>query len=130
MHVAAAETRRGGTVDIAFLHEIQPGPASRSYGVQVARLAGMPASVLRQARAALEALEAKALAGSAQIDLFSATPDSPEAFAEAFAESPAPQPPSALELALAEIDPDMLSPKQALEALYRLKSEAHRGTPT
>ena len=86
----------------------------------------MPASVLRQARATLEALEAKALAGSAPIDLFGAAPDSSEAFAEA----PAPQPPSALELALAEINPDMLSPKQALEALYRLKSEAHRGTPS
>ena len=68
MHVSAAESGD----DIVFLHEIQPGPASRSYGVQVARLAGMPASVLRQARATLEALEAKALAGSAQIDLFTA----------------------------------------------------------
>ncbi|MEO6410545.1 MAG: DNA mismatch repair protein MutS [Burkholderiaceae bacterium] len=124
VHVAAAETRRGGAVDIAFLHEIQPGPASRSYGVQVARLAGMPASVLRQARATLEALEARALAGSAQIDLFSAAPDA----AEAMDEATAPTPPSALEQALAAIDPDMLTPKQALEALYRLKSEAHQGT--
>ncbi|MEO7150576.1 MAG: DNA mismatch repair protein MutS [Burkholderiaceae bacterium] len=123
VHVAAAETRRGGVVDIAFLHEIQPGPASRSYGVQVARLAGMPAGLLRQARATLEALEAKALAGSAQIDLFAApngaTP--PEADSAVAA-------PGALDRALAAIDPDMLTPKQALDALYRLKSEALRGT--
>ena len=126
VHVAAAETRRGGAVDIAFLHEIQSGPASRSYGVQVARLAGMPASVLRQARATLEALEAKALAGSAQIDLFTAAAEA----AEAVDEARTPPSPSALEQALAAIDPDMLTPKQALEALYRLKSEAHRGTPS
>ena len=50
VHVAAVESGD----DIVFLHEIEPGPASRSYGVQVARLAGMPASLLRQARATLE----------------------------------------------------------------------------
>jgi DNA mismatch repair protein MutS len=118
VHVAAAETRRGGVVDIAFLHEIQPGPASRSYGVQVARLAGMPPGLIRQARAALEALEAKAQAGSAQIDLFAPPPQ------------PAPVEATALEQALAAIDPDMLSPKEALDALYRLKSEASRGKPS
>ncbi|WP_077033976.1 DNA mismatch repair protein MutS, partial [Pelomonas sp. KK5] len=69
-HVSAVESGE----DIVFLHEIQPGPASRSYGVQVARLAGMPASLVRQARATLEALEAKAAAGDAQIDLFAAPP--------------------------------------------------------
>ncbi len=126
VHVAAAETRRGGTVDIAFLHEIEPGPASRSYGVQVARLAGMPASLLQRARATLEALEAKAQAGSAQIDLFASNG---EPVVEPAAETTHAGP-SALEQALAAIDPDMLSPKQALEALYRLKSEAHRGTPS
>ncbi|HEY9064665.1 MAG TPA: DNA mismatch repair protein MutS, partial [Burkholderiaceae bacterium] len=66
MHVSAVETGD----DIVFLHEITPGPASRSYGVQVARLAGMPMSLLRQARATLEALEASKHAADAQIDLF------------------------------------------------------------
>ena len=127
MHVAAAETRRAGVVDIAFLHEIEPGPASRSYGVQVARLAGMPAGLLRPARATLEAREAKALAGSAQIDLFAPVPE--PAAAEAQERTQAPEA-SRLERALAEIDPDMLSPKQALEALYRLKSEASQGKPS
>jgi DNA mismatch repair protein MutS len=109
VHVAAAETRRGGSDHIVFLHEIQPGPASRSYGVQVARLAGMPASVIRQARGALEALEAQQQAGAPQIDLFAAAP------------APAEPERSAVDEALRAIQPDLLSPKDALDALYRLK---------
>ena len=113
MHVSAVESRRGGVDDIVFLHELQPGPASRSYGVQVARLAGMPASLLRHARAALEALEARKYAADAQIDLFAATP--PRGALE-------PAEPSDVERAVAAIDPDMLTPKQALAALYELKA--------
>ena len=94
---------------IVFLHDIQAGPASRSYGVQVARLAGMPASLLRQARATLEALEASKHAADAQIDLFAAPPPSEPAEV------------SKLDAALAALDPDMLSPKEALAALYELK---------
>jgi DNA mismatch repair protein MutS len=105
VHVSAAETGD----DIVFLHDIQPGPASRSYGVQVARLAGMPSGLIRHARATLEALEQQQLAQQAQIDLFSAPPPLPEREA------------SAVESALRHIDPDMLSPKEALDALYRLK---------
>ena len=56
VHVERGRERRR---DIVFLHEIEPGPASRSYGVQVARLAGMPPGLVRQARATLEALEAQ-----------------------------------------------------------------------
>ncbi len=107
-HVSAVESGD----DIVFLHEIQPGPASRSYGVQVARLAGMPASLVRQARATLEALEAKAIAGNAQIDLFAAPP-AREVFAE-----PAPSP---LQEAMQDVDPDTLSPREALELIYKLK---------
>jgi DNA mismatch repair protein MutS len=110
MHVSAAETHTSSGDDIVFLHELQPGPASRSYGVQVARLAGMPASLLRQARATLEALETSKHAADAQIDLF-ALP-APQAAAE----------PSDLDRAMAALDPDMLSPKQALAALYELKA--------
>ena len=108
VHVSAAESGD----DIVFLHDIQPGPASRSYGVQVARLAGMPAGLVRQARASLEALEAKAQAGNAQIDLFAA---------------PAPRIDprrSPLEDAVDALNPDMLSPKEALDALYSLKAVA------
>ena len=106
VHVSAVESGN----DIVFLHAIEAGPASRSYGVQVARLAGMPASLLRQARATLEALEAQQAATQAQIDLFAAAPPAPMAA------------PSALEEALARLEPDMLSPREALQALYDLKS--------
>jgi DNA mismatch repair protein MutS len=95
--------------DIVFLHEVQPGPASKSYGVQVARLAGMPAAVVRQARGALDALEAQQRHAQQQIDLFAPPP------------APAQAAPSPLEDALADLDPDSLSPREALEALYRLK---------
>jgi DNA mismatch repair protein MutS len=105
LHVGAVESGH----DIVFLHQIEPGPASRSYGVQVARLAGMPASLVRQARATLEALEAKAEASHAQVDLFAAPP------------AAATPEPSAVEQALAAVDPDRLSPREALEALYRLR---------
>jgi DNA mismatch repair protein MutS len=106
LHVGAAESAGH---DIVFLHEVQPGPASRSYGVQVARLAGMPTAVVRQARGALDALEAQQRATQLQVDLFAAP-------TSATAETP-----SALEDALADLDPDSLSPREALDALYTLK---------
>jgi DNA mismatch repair protein MutS len=111
-HVSAVESGE----DIVFLHELQAGPASRSYGVQVARLAGMPASLVRQARATLEALEARQNAEDDQFDLFAAPPAPP----------PLPEP-SELVTALDRIDPDALSPREALEALYKLKKIAKAG---
>ena len=110
MHVSAAESGD----QIVFLHAIEAGPASRSYGVQVAKLAGMPGSLVRQARATLEALEAQQTSGAAQVDLFAAP-----AAADAAAASAGP---SRAEAALAAIDPDQLAPREALEALYRLKA--------
>ena len=107
VHVGAVESGH----DIVFLHQIEPGPASRSHGVQVARLAGLPAPIIRQASAALEALEAQSRADSAQVDLFAAPPP-PAAAAAA---------PSAVEAALDALEPDRLSPREALDALYRLK---------
>ncbi len=106
LHVGAVESGH----DIVFLHQLQPGPASRSYGVQVARLAGMPAALIRQARTTLEALEHKAQQGQAQVDLFAPPPAAQQ-----------PEPPAAL-LELARIDPDALTPRDALQALYRLKA--------
>src|SRR5574343_550637 len=105
VHVSAAES---GT-RIVFLHEIQAGPASRSYGIQVARLAGMPAAVVNQARHTLQALESQARDSQAQVDLFAPAPASTES------------PPSPLETRLAALDPDALSPREALDALYALK---------
>ena len=110
VHVSAVESRTSGGDDIVFLHDIQPGPASRSYGVQVARLAGMPAGLIRQARHTLESLETQQRAHDSQFDLFAPAPARTEV------------PPSEVEDALAAIDPDGLSPKEALDALYRLKA--------
>ena len=109
LHVGAVESGH----DIVFLHQLEPGPASRSYGVQVARLAGMPQPLIRQARATLEALERQAQAGAAQVDLFAAAPDE-TVEAE----------PSRVEALLRDIDPDRLTPREALDALYRLKAAA------
>jgi DNA mismatch repair protein MutS len=110
MHVSAAESG----ASIVFLHELQPGPASKSYGVQVARLAGMPAAVLNHARHALSALESGAQDARAQVDLFAPPP-------ETEATSPSP-----IEAALAQINPDALSPREALDALYALQRLLHK----
>ncbi|AMO21986.1 DNA mismatch repair protein MutS [Ramlibacter tataouinensis] len=111
VHVSAVESG----ADIVFLHEIQPGPASRSYGIQVARLAGMPAGVVNHARHALSSLENQQLLSREQVDLFAPPPA---------AEAPAP---SAVEAAVAALDPDALSPREALDALYALKKKLGDG---
>jgi len=103
--------------DVVFLHEVVPGAADRSYGIQVAKLAGLPPSVIERAKVVLAALE----------DEDRATPRGFEDL-PLFATSPRPTPPdprqSALEaflVALSAINPDELSPREALEALYTLK---------
>ena len=110
LHVSAVESGQ----DIVFLHEIQAGPASRSYGIQVAKLAGMPASVLHHAHHALSALEARAQEAQRQVDLFAPPP------------APPVDAPSAAEAALAALNPDQLSPREALDALYQLKGLVRR----
>ncbi len=98
--------------DLVFLHEAAPGAADRSYGVQVAKLAGVPAAVVARARAVLDRLEGEKTAAVSLDDL--------PLFAVA---EPSPPPPSsALSDALSAIEPDELSPREALEALYRLKA--------
>ena len=107
--------------EVVFLHEVAPGAAGRSWGVQVARLAGVPEPVLRRAGEILAALEARTgkLTEAAALPLFAAPP------APAAASQPPPADP--LAWALAGIDPDRLSPREALDALYRLKSLAAAG---
>ncbi len=112
VHLSAVEHKDS----IVFLHAVQEGPASQSYGLQVAQLAGVPQAVIRAARRHLAALEAQSADGGGQFDLFAAPPMIEEPVA-ASAPSPALQ-------ALSEIDPDSLSPRDALEALYRLKGLA------
>jgi len=100
--------------ELVFLHEAGPGAADRSYGVQVARLAGVPAPVVARAREVLERLEREPGSPSRLDDLplFAAL------------QPAAPSPPSPVEEALKALDPDGISPREALEALYRLKSLA------
>jgi len=103
---------------VIFLHEVRKGAADRSYGVQVAQLAGLPATVVARARDVLDMLEKGSRNGGGakiQID------DLP-----LFAAAPPPQPtapigPSPLEQMLDSVHPDDLSPREALEMLYRLK---------
>jgi len=103
---------------VKFLHEIAPGAADRSYGIHVAELAGLPAAVIQRAQQVLGTLEqgeqASALTRLADdLPLFSAViaPAKGGGLSE----------PSAVERALEEINPDELTPREALEVLYRLK---------
>jgi DNA mismatch repair protein MutS len=95
------------------MHAVKDGPADRSFGLQVAALAGLPKSVVREARGRLAELEQRR-SDPAPV-LTPQTLDAPQQFG-LFTQSSA-----ALD-ALAGIDPDELTPKQALEALYRLKA--------
>ena len=102
---------------LIFMHRVKPGPANQSYGLQVAQLAGVPRDVIRQARAYLEQLEKHSVAQRAalspqgELDLTSRPSDTDRPAAT----------PDALRESLADIDPDELSPREALAALYRLK---------
>jgi DNA mismatch repair protein MutS len=106
--------------DVIFLHEVVPGSADRSYGIQVAKLAGLPSSVIERAKVVLAMLEADDRTkprGFEDLPLFAAP-----------ARAPAPDPrQSALDALLAVLEaihPDELSPRDALEALYALKQKA------
>ena len=127
LHLAAAEHRGG----IVFLHEVRDGPASRSYGLQVARLAGLPPPVIRAASQLLGELEARARAHDDQLDLF-AMPQGPAPEPTDHARSVAASTPTrggesdrAMQALarLREIDPDALSAREALELLYELRAQ-------
>ncbi|MFN3584421.1 DNA mismatch repair protein MutS [Phenylobacterium sp.] len=98
--------------DLIFLHEAGPGPADRSYGVQVAKLAGVPPAVVARARQVLERLEREAGAPAhlEDLPLFAAVAEPEARFG-----------PSPVEEALRALDPDGMSPREAMDALYRLK---------
>lgn len=96
--------------DIVFLHEVVAGAADRSYGLHVARLAGIPDPVIRRAKEILNRLESDR-AREADMPLFAASAPNPD---------PGPEPHPALD-ALARLDPDTLTPREALDALYGLK---------
>lgn len=106
VHLDAVEHNHG----IVFLHALEEGPASQSYGIEVAALAGIPGAVVRDAKRRLRALENREIDAGPQADLFASLP----------AEEPA-LPGHPVLGALAAIDPDALTPREALEALYELK---------
>jgi DNA mismatch repair protein MutS len=109
-HVRAREWKG----DLVLLHEVATGPADRSYGIAVAKLAGLPPPVLARAKAVLAKLEA----GRAATGGIAAGLDDLPLFAAAPREQAAPDPVQAL---LAEVEPDTLAPREALEFVYRLK---------
>jgi DNA mismatch repair protein MutS len=101
-----------------FLHQVEEGPANRSYGLQVARLAGVPADTLRQAQRYFARLDKFNRRDDAQHDLF----------ADASGNAASAHEPRSgeLEARLAALDPDALSPREALAALYELRKIAGR----
>jgi len=101
--------------ELVFMHAVKDGPANRSFGLQVGALAGLPKPVIAQARRILDALERKHSVDS-NPSTTDASPPSPQLALFA------PAQPSAAERALQDLDPDAMTPKEALEALYRLKS--------
>jgi DNA mismatch repair protein MutS len=112
VHLSAVEHKDS----IVFLHAVQAGPASQSYGLQVAQLAGVPQGVIKAARKHLARLESQALDTTPQRDLFALPCVEPEDEAPAETGSG-----SEVLAALAAIDPDSLTPREALDQLYQLK---------
>ncbi len=102
--------------EVIFLHEVRPGTAEGSYGVQVARLAGLPESVIARAREVLEKLEASEREGGT-----AGLADALPLFQARVAQAPPPARKSDVEARLGEIIPDHLSPREALDLLYELR---------
>jgi DNA mismatch repair protein MutS len=105
--------------EVIFLHEVKKGAADRSYGVQVARLAGLPASVIDRAKVVLEALESGEREGGSRqkaliddLPLFRAAPAAP---------APKPAKVSEVENRLKDVHPDELTPIEALKLVYELR---------
>jgi len=103
VHLDATEHKS----QLVFLHAVKPGPANQSYGLQVAALAGVPRPVIRRAKTYLETLETYQHLEHPQTQLPFSTAVEPQA--------------DELADALDEIDPDAMTPRQALDAIYSLK---------
>ncbi|MCL5840934.1 DNA mismatch repair protein MutS [Neisseria meningitidis] len=120
MHLSALEQGR----DIVFLHQIQPGPAGKSYGIAVAKLAGLPVRALKSAQKHLNELENQAAANRPQLDIFSTMPSEKgdELNVGNFVDKAEEKHfEGILATALENLDPDRLTPREALSELYRLK---------
>ncbi|MDO4998121.1 MAG: DNA mismatch repair protein MutS [Neisseria sp.] len=129
MHLAALEQGK----DIVFLHHIDPGPANKSYGIAVAKLAGLPARALKQAQKHLQNLEEQAQSQQRQLDMFYQLDKAEQKTADFLAwdddsDDCNEQNPTALNNQynqlfeyISQLNPDDLSPRDALQALYALK---------
>lgn len=122
MHLSALEQGR----DIVFLHQIQPGPAGKSYGIAVAKLAGLPNRALKAAQKYLDELESQAADAQPQLDIFNLAPEE-----RGGSDTGTPADDDAgsrsdgiLTETLNRLDPDKLTPLEALSELYRLKELA------
>jgi DNA mismatch repair protein MutS len=113
VHLSAVEHKDS----IVFLHAVEEGPASQSYGLQVAQLAGVPSSVIRAAKKHLALLEAHSKEHTPQFDLFSGSSGVIEAEVEELEENKV----HPVVEELNKISPDALSPREALDILYQLK---------
>jgi DNA mismatch repair protein MutS len=114
VHLDATEHRDG----IVFLHAVKDGPANRSYGLQVAQLAGVPREVIARAQEYLAALEARR-ESQQQMPLFAGVQRERAAQDDSFTRE--------LKEKLSEVDPDALTPRQALELLYALRARLDSG---
>lgn len=103
---------------IVFMHSVQEGPASQSYGIEVAKLAGIPQAVISLARAELAKLEASNNLAEKDLTITNAEPKQSELLLSSAS--------TALQTRLSEISPDELSPKQALDLIYELKNLEQR----
>ncbi len=117
VHLDAAEYSSDKGERLVFLHHVKPGPANRSYGLQVASLAGVPQAVIRNARIYLQQLENRAVPATVTASAVPA-PQPQMSLFEA--------PPSAALKLLDGLDPDALSPREALELVYKLKNTRER----
>jgi DNA mismatch repair protein MutS len=109
--------------DVVFLHEVIAGAADRSYGIQVAKLAGLPPTVIERAKVVLAQIEAEDRTSPARrliddLPLFAAARPAPAPQADAAL--------TAIVESLAALHPDEMSPRDALEALYALKAKLSR----
>src|SRR5439155_1760717 len=114
LHFDAVEHASG----IVFLHAAEGGPANRSYGLQVAKLAGVPAEAIRRAKGYLARLDKFSAVGASQADLFAPPGVMPQADESTPESSPEA---AAIAAKLADLDPDAMSPRDAHAALYELR---------
>ena len=121
VHFDAIETKSRQGSGIVFLHAVEDGPANRSYGLQVAKLAGVPQDALRLAQRYFARLDKFHVRDDAQHDLFASGVGGVSEVPPTRVGGTSDTPPTPVEARLRALDPDAMSPREALDALYALK---------